>query len=295
MERYVVHVTKECNMSCVYCYEKDKVSTYTWEEVREFLDRLVANNKEKSFGIEYLGGEPLLAFDIIKKATEYLENIQSISVNDYMITTNGTILNDDIIEFMKKYPNVCWAASMDGNRYMNQLRVFKDTGINSYEVVIENAKEIIEKLGAHRVGIHMVTHPFNIGYLSKGIDHLYHIGIRRIGVGTVENTLAIGEEYASRFIQELSIVSERIANGEYPGLSVDVLESLKPEDDQRYYIKDPITGKTIGESYGRAKNDITQTNEYNSMAVSSDLSTLINYIRRRVYIIHQENIRRWRP
>ena len=34
METYVIHVTKECNMNCLYCYEKDKTSTYTWEEVK---------------------------------------------------------------------------------------------------------------------------------------------------------------------------------------------------------------------------------------------------------------------
>jgi len=95
METYVVHVTKQCNCRCVYCYEKDKYSTYTWEEVKELIDNIVKYNRR--FNIEFLGGEPLLAFDLIKKSVDYLESMNDIEVEQYVITTNGTILTDEMI------------------------------------------------------------------------------------------------------------------------------------------------------------------------------------------------------
>ena len=53
-----------------------------------------------------------------------------------------------------------------------------------------------------------------------------------------------------------------------------------------YYIKDHKTGKVIGESYGRAHNDITISNIYNSIAVTSDLENAIISLRKCVYLNH---------
>lgn len=273
------------NGKCVHnCYEQDKTSTYRWEEIKEYIDNLTKYNK--FFKLEFLGGEPLLAFDHIQNTVEYLEDNSNIQVHEYTITTNGTILNDEIVKFLKNNPKVRFAASMDGTKFANQLRVFKN-GHNTHDTVVKNLKTLLEEIGPNRVSVHMVTHPYNIALLSKGIDHLYNIGIRSIGVGTIESTITIGKEYVDRFIREMDIVSERICNGEYPGLHVGELESLKPKTDRRHYIYDE-TGKTVGESYGRADNDITkQETKYKPTEVSSPLGNLIYYMREKVYLNHQ--------
>lgn len=296
LERYVIHVTKQCNMRCKYCYETDRDSIYTWEETKQLIDNLIEHNTSKQFDIEYLGGEPLLAFDLIKQTTEYMESLvkdNKIKIGNYGITTNGTILDEEIIKFLKKTPNISWAASMDGTLFMNSLRVFKDSGINSHDTVIENHKRLEKEIGIDRISIHMVTTPFNIGYLSKGIDHLYNEGVRHIGIGTIESTIVIGKEYCDRYIKELDIVSKKICNGEYPGLSVSELEGMKPRDDVRHYVKDPKSGKTIAESYGRSGEDMIsgkKINEYNAYSSSSNLGELITDIREIVYTNHQRRL-----
>ncbi len=289
MERYVIHVTKECNMKCTYCYEKDKVSTYTWNEVEKLIDNLVKHNKEKRFGIEFLGGEPLLAFDLIEKSVEYMEAIPNVEVDSYGITTNGTIVPEGFVDFMKKYPKVFWAASMDGTKDMNQLRIM-DIKQNSYDTVIENFKLLARELGGvNRLSIHLVTHPYNVHKLSLGIDHLYKIGFRSMGIGTVESTIIIDDDYCKHYIEQLKIVSDKIKNGEYSNLYIDVLNNLKPRSDTRYYIKDE-SGKIIAESYGRAKEDITSAQIYKAQAVSSPISSKIEDIREAVYSYHQSNV-----
>ncbi|WP_446897407.1 radical SAM protein [Clostridium sp. LBM24168] len=290
MERYVIHVTKECNMECKYCYEKDKTSKYTWKEVKELLDNIIKYNKDKEFEIEYLGGEPLLAFNIIKKATEYLESQRTVKIRSYAITTNGTVLNKEIIEWLRNNKKVYWFASMDGTKWMNQLRVFKKSGINSHDIVLKNYKILEKEIGNNRIGVHMVTHPYNIAYLSQGIKHLYENGVRNIGVGTVESTIIIDDEYCNRFVEELNNISMNICNGIYNDLNIDVLSYLKPKSDTRYYIKDE-TGKTIAESYGRTKNDITKTDVYNSIPTQSRVGNMIEDIREKVYYNHQINLK----
>ena len=123
-------------------------------------------------------------------------------------------------------------------------------------------------------------------YNFNSVKYLYSIGIRNIGIGTVESTIRIDDNYCNRFVKEMLDISKAYKNKEFDGLIIDLLHNPKPENDQRYYIKDHKTGKVIGESYGRARNDITASDVYNSVAVSSDLEDAIISLRKCVYLNH---------
>ena len=275
-------------MNCTYCYEKDKTSKYTEKEVVEVALNIAKSCKDEHFGIEFLGGEPMLAFDYIKAAYQALEEQYPDRVSSYVITTNGTILNDDVLNFLKENPKVYFAISMDGTRWANQLRVMKN-GVNSFEIVVENIKKFKEALGTKQLGVHIVTHPYNVGSIFNSIKFLYGLGIRNIGVGTVESTISINSQYCDRFVSEMQKVSDAIHSNTFVGLTIDLFDNPKPETDQRYYIYDPKTGKTIGESYGRTSDDITDTKLYNSIPVSSPIGDVIVALRRCVYINHITN------
>lgn len=290
MERYVIHVTKECNMSCLYCYEKDKISKYTWDEVKNLIDKIVEYRTNDTFGIEFLGGEPVLRWDLIKLAYEYLESIPEIDVQDYVITTNGTIANEEIADYLSKNKKLTWAVSLDGHLHANQLRVFKGSNKNSYDKVIENINKLKE-FGVES-SIHITSHSYNVGYLSDSIEHLYKNGIKLIDIGTVENTMRIDKEYCDRFIKELDIISPKIVDGILPDLDIGLFEWLKPYEDVRTYIKDIETGKTIAESYGRSGNDITNSEDYKVIKCEqkNEMSEMIYYIRKTVYDNHQKRL-----
>ena len=291
MERYVIHVTKECNLNCLYCYEKDKTSKYTWSEVKSFIDKLLKYRTSDEFGIEFLGGEPMLAWDLVRRSYEYLEKVKDVNVVDYAITTNGTIMTDKIADYISKNPKLMFAVSLDGHLHSNQLRVFKESNINSYNKVMENI-ELLKNYGVES-SVHITSHPFNIGFLSDGIFHLYNQGIRFVDVGTVESTMKIDKSYCDRFIQELNIVSQRIIDGTYENLSIGLFNWLKPFEDIRSYIKDPETGKIIAESYGRSGKDITHAGEYEVIRCDQkdEVSEMIYHIRKTVYDNHQKRLK----
>lgn len=286
-ERYVIHVTKACNMKCLYCYEKDKTSQYEIEEVVETARTIAKNCPAEEFGIEFLGGEPMLAFDTIKAVYEMLEKEFSGRVTDYVITTNGTILTDEILSYLKEHQKLYFAVSMDGTKWANQLRIFKN-GKNSYDVARKNIIKALEVLGQDRVGVHIVTHPYNVGSINNSIKCLYDMGVKDIGIGTIESTIRLTNEYCNRFVKELLELSKKIKNGEYPDLTIDLFNNFKPETDKRHYIKDPVTGKTIGESYGRVEDDVTEKDieGFNSIEVHSDIEDVIIGLRRCVYENH---------
>lgn len=291
METYVVHVTKECNCDCLYCYEDDKTSKYSWKGIKDFLDNLVRYATVKNFTIEFLGGEPMLRWDYIKKVYNYMEEKKkSVTVESYTITTNGTIMSDEIAQYLKEHPKLHFAISMDGHKHSNQFRIFKDSRINTYDVVMENIK-ILKKYDIP-FNIHIVSHLYNIGYLSESIDHLYRNGIKSIDVGTIEKTMKIDKEYCDRFIKELNIVSKKIVDGKYPGLNIGLFNWVKPRDDIRSYIKDD-DGKVIGESYGRVGEDITHKDVYKThrCVERTTVGDMIYNIRKTVHDNHQQRLK----
>lgn len=288
LERYVIHVTKQCNMQCVYCYEDDKETIYTWKEIKSFVDNLLLNSP-KEFGIEFLGGEPMLRWDLVVKTYEYLEkNSKEKHIDSYGITTNGTILPDEALNYMLNNRKLHWAVSLDGHEFANQLRIMKDGNKNSYSIVIPNLKRAM-KAGL-RYGIHMVTHPYNVAFIYDSINHLYGLGVRSIDLGTVEKTMGIGEDYNRRFIEELNKVSMSILSGKFKELSIGLFNSVKPIEDVRCYIRD-ASGKLIAESYGRAGKDVTYNSEYEVMRCEEPtrISHYIHHIRLQAYENHQRN------
>jgi len=284
LETYVLHTTKECNCNCAYCYEKDKSSIYEWSDIKQLLDDIIKYNKH--FSLEFLGGEPCLRIDLIENTVKYLKS-KPIHVEKFFITTNGTVINDELVTILKENSNVHWAMSIDGHKFMNCLRVFKD-GTNTYDKAIENFKTLHKELNNDQnkqLSVHMVTHPFNIAYFNEGVNDLYAHGLRGFGIGTVESTLVIDEIYCNEYVKQLCHLSDRIKKGELPGINVGVLEYLKPKSDERHYIKD-ATGKTILETYGRVKDDIKDTKKYKTKPSSSSLGYMIYNIREKVYNYH---------
>lgn len=299
-EIYVIHVTKKCNMNCLYCYEKDKTSEYSWEEIKFTIDSIFKNIGNNKVLIEFLGGEPMLNWEGLKLAYLYMKENYIKNIISYAITTNGTIMNQEIADFLKNQKNLSFAISLDGNKFSNQLRIIND--YNSYDLVVKNIK-FLQFNKIENISVHMVTHMYNIACMSDNVEHLYKLGIKNIGIGTIESTMVIDSEYKNMFIREIMKVSNFI--NKYKDLNIDLFNGIKPKEDIRTYIKDH-TGKLIFESYGRLKEDVT-TKENSNWVVeksfsdksdeiynlrefaynyhSNPLITLMNYIIKKVSII----------
>lgn len=102
-------LNEKCNFKCKYCYSASGRSTaeLTMEQVRPMVDYFLSKKRHavKDRTIMFMGGgEPSLSWGILKHATEYAQSVayaNNINVH-FAITTNGSILNDEIIDFFKK-------------------------------------------------------------------------------------------------------------------------------------------------------------------------------------------------
>ncbi|MDL2330634.1 radical SAM protein [Odoribacter sp. OttesenSCG-928-A06] len=113
-------LTHRCNLSCIYCYQKHKtakdMSLETAKAIMETeVKRAKLSKNIDSIRFDMFGGEPLLKFDLIKELCRWAwETITDFNFVIY-ITTNGTLIDDDIKEWLALHKEkIHIAMSVDG-------------------------------------------------------------------------------------------------------------------------------------------------------------------------------------
>jgi uncharacterized protein len=143
-------VAQECNMRCAYCYGDggsygEQGGIMSEETAFKAVDWLMKNSKSsRQLHISFFGGEPLLNFPLIKKVVAYArEKAQEREVTvSFGITTNATLLTDEIISFMSR-ERINPMVSFDGPpEIQNRQRPFVD-GSGSYDTVSANILKLL--------------------------------------------------------------------------------------------------------------------------------------------------------
>lgn len=150
-------VTNDCNLKCNYCYEgQNKAKKYMSKNVIDKAINYTLNYIKKlntnDLIVSIHGGEPFLAFEII----EYIVNCFKREMDEnhinisFATTTNGTIMNSKIKEFIiKDIKNITF--SIDGARETHDMnRQFKN-GNGTHHIVLRNAKEILKYIPNMRI------------------------------------------------------------------------------------------------------------------------------------------------
>ena len=140
-----LNIAQDCNMKCKYCI----VNHGTFNEAAGYLNGkqseqaidllLAASGSNNICTVIFFGGEPLLNFDIIRHAVVYAEN-RSKSLNKkmrYWIITNGTLLDDSMLEFIKEY-KINMEISIDGEKATHDsMRPYAD-GTGTYDDIVKS-------------------------------------------------------------------------------------------------------------------------------------------------------------
>ena len=143
-------LVQSCNMSCKYCYAEEgvyndegKMDINTAKNSFEFL---VKNSKVDELGVILFGGEPLIAYDVIKELLEYIRRREKeigkkVHIN---MTTNGTLINEEVEKLFETY-DVHMMISIDGDKETHDSNRYFKNKIGSYELVLEKTKKFREQ------------------------------------------------------------------------------------------------------------------------------------------------------
>ena len=109
-------LTVDCNLRCVYCF-KEKWNEHMEERVAfdAIVWLLYASGPVKKLSVNFMGGEPLLRFPLIKKLVPFAKRRawQMGKAIHFGVTTNGTVLTDEVVAFWNKW-GMGFHTSIDG-------------------------------------------------------------------------------------------------------------------------------------------------------------------------------------
>lgn len=174
-----VELTDKCNLACKHCYLDASVKNKNFITIEQFRS-LVNKFKERGvMNIELTGGELFLnpdSYEIIKLS---LEKFASVG-----ILTNGTILDDDIIELLKEYKNQVIVSisidSVDGDKH-DSFRGVKRS--------FEKSCNSIKRLSEAGVAVRMSSSIFydNMWEIDKLAELALKLGARAFSYNFIEN------------------------------------------------------------------------------------------------------------
>lgn len=153
INQLTIQVCRTCNLRCAYCsyggnYHHQRThsnETMPLDMMKKCADFLMTRSHsiEEVF-IGLYGGESLLAFGNIKKLVTYIKETYKGRKVTYSVTTNGTIFNDDILQFMQDN-NFNVGISFDGPKELHDKNRKYASGKGSYDDIMANMTMIKEK------------------------------------------------------------------------------------------------------------------------------------------------------
>jgi uncharacterized protein len=179
------------NGFCVHnCYQHNKRPVYmTKETAHKIVDFLFQKDAENNplinpidancLILDFIGGEPLMAIDVIDEFMKYFRRKAIILnhrwQNNYMISisTNGILYNTpEVKEFIRKNKErLSLTITIDGNKELHDsCRLFPD-GAPSYDIVEASIKEY-QKINPY-LSTKLTLAPANIAHTFSAVKHLY--------------------------------------------------------------------------------------------------------------------------
>lgn len=209
----ILKVTKACNLKCDYCYiDKEKPNTHMNSDMIELIVKRLCDVNEKNVSVILHGGEPLLNFIEIKKAVRNIKKWNLKKNIFFYIQSNGTIVNEEIINFIKK-EKIGFGISLDAPKNLHDSNRKYRNNKGSFDDIMKN----IEILKDNKVGVSILTvlNSKNIEhieeiidfYISKNLTSFSFIPFQSIGEADSKNYLAITSK---QYLEAMTKLFKRI-------------------------------------------------------------------------------------
>lgn len=220
-----LHIAHDCNLACQYCFAEEgeyhgRRALMSFEVGKKALDFLVANSGNRvNLEVDFFGGEPLMNWQVVKDLVAYGRSLEGPNNKKFRftLTTNGILLNDEIMEFAnKEMANV--VLSIDGRKEVNdKMRPFRG-GQGSYELIVPKFQKVAESREQMNYYVRGTFTHNNLDF-SEDVGQLADLGFKQI---SVEPVVAKPEDWYAIKEEDLPKLKE-----EYDKLALDLLQRRK--------------------------------------------------------------------
>jgi uncharacterized protein len=143
----IIMPTKACNMACTYCYVLHKTAERMPISLAERIVDELLNHNDPTMPTRLIwhGGEPLLrGLSFYRHICEYIREKYSNYIIEHFIQTNGTLLNDEWIDFFLEY-NFSVGVSLDGWKELHDACRKTQSGKRTFETIFQNIMRARER------------------------------------------------------------------------------------------------------------------------------------------------------
>lgn len=146
--------TISCNLSCPYCFEQTKPKGIMSLETADKLIDFINNHKDtKNISITWYGGEPLLAFNVIKYLLPKLYSLEDKKIISHSMVTNGTLLTSDKFPLFHKYPLDSIQITLDGKEEVHNTKRFFLNGEGTFSIILNNIEKYCKEFPNTNISI----------------------------------------------------------------------------------------------------------------------------------------------
>lgn len=183
---YVIAPTLNCNLRCVYCFQKnyrtDGIENIVTEETLCKIKQFILNNTKgncnlKKIKVTWFGGEPMLCFDkIVSFSKQLKESLTERNINYVAaMITNGALLEEDRLRVLVEdcnLENVQITLDGEESTYCEK----KQTSPATFNKVLENVRNATKYL---KTAVRVNADKTNFEELQRLIKSLYRSDINK--------------------------------------------------------------------------------------------------------------------
>ncbi len=207
-----LHIAHDCNLACKYCFAgkgeyNGEKALMSLEVGKKAIDFLIDNSgKRRNLEVDFFGGEPLMNWEVVKEIVRYGRSKEKEYDKNFRftLTTNGVLINDEIIEFAnKEMSNV--VLSLDGRKEVNdRMRPFRN-GKGSYDLIVPKFMKFAESRNQTNYYVRGTFTHDNLDF-SEDVIHYADLGFKQMSmepvVGEDDEKYAIRQEDLPKIMGE---------------------------------------------------------------------------------------------
>ena len=188
-------VTRSCNLNCVYCYQKHKgPEKMDFQTARGCVDEIFRSYSKEEYGgvlLKFMGGEPLMAFDLLRQVYDYVHEEYPDEKKMLFATTNGTLLNDEMKEWFHEHRKDFYLGlSIDGTPEVHDHNRSGSYRMIDTDFFLENWPE---------QGVKLTISKYTIPRLAECVRYIHSLGFQKVrGVNLAEGNFDWNEEETVR-------------------------------------------------------------------------------------------------
>ena len=215
-----LNISHDCDLRCRYCFagtgsfggERLHMS---WEVAKAALDMLLDASGPRPFcEVDFFGGEPLLNFEVVKKAVEYGKTAaaQKNKKIKFTLTTNANALGPEIIDWLNK-EGLAVVLSHDGRPEVHDYMRRQKNGQGSHEAVNRNIGAMIESRRSNPFGNYYLRGTYTANNLDFCEDVRYWLeqGYRELSLEPAVTLEPVGWAIREEHLPALKAEYHRLA------------------------------------------------------------------------------------